>query len=430
MTDDERGTSHLERMAQPNGRRWDASNEAPRMPRLALVTPFPHAALPVHGVADYAKHLASALNREGMDVEVWADRLTAADSRDGTSDQSPPVLRNWRPGVLVGADLWRALRFRRPEIVHVQIEPFIYGGLIGLASLQFFLLAVRLAGIPLFVTLHHVAAGKHLSRAVLRQIGVRLPPSAAKTLQRISMRFLGSVANRLIVHADLFKERLAAESGLDPARIDVIPHGVPHARGRPRAGGPPTLLMFGYVKWYKGVDIVLRAFELISSDFPAARLVIAGGLPFGAGPHHPHRQFIDRVHHLGAPLGQRVNFLGYVSDEMVPELYDAATVVLFPYRLLFGASGPLSLAVGYRKPFIVSRVLSPLVPFWPLATDNSPEQWADAIRRALRSADLQESAEEILEPVASLRHWSHVAAATIASYRIADAMPRATFDMP
>lgn len=413
----------------PDGRRY-VNRAAVRMPRIALVTPYPHAALPVHGVADYAKHLASALSGDGMQIEVWADRLDMAGREDGALDRTPPVLRNWRPGILAGADLTRALRARRPDIVHVQIEPFIYGGLAGLASLQPFLLAVRLAGIPLFVTLHHVASGDHLSRAVLRQIGVRLPPSAAKTLQGISSRFLGGVASRLIVHADLFKQRLVTESGLDPARIDVIPHGVPYPRDRAPGGGPPTLLMFGYVKWYKGVDIALRAFELISSDFPAARLVIAGGVAFGAGPRHPHRRFIDRVHHLGANLGRRVDFLGYVPDEMVPDLYDAATVVLFPYRLLFGASGPLALAVGYRKPFIVSEALSPLVPFWPLVTQNSPERWADTIRRALRLPDLQESTEEVLEPVSTLRHWPDVAAATIASYRSAAAIPRATFEVP
>jgi glycosyltransferase involved in cell wall biosynthesis len=417
-------------MADTPNRRLYVNHEAVRMPRIALVTPYPHAALPVHGVADYAKHLATALNDDGMNIEVWGDRLVAAGGTDGTVDHSPPVLRNWRPGLLAGADLCRALRVRRPDIVHVQIEPFIYGGLAGLASLQPFLLAVRLAGIPLFVTLHHVAAGAHLSRAVLRQIGVRLRPSAAKTLQGVSSRFLGSVANRLIVHADLFKQRLVTESGLDPSRIDVIPHGVPYPRDRAPAGRPPMLLMFGYVKWYKGVDIALRAFELVSSDVPSARLVIAGGVAFGAGPRHPHRQFVDRVHQLGADLGRRVDFLGYVPDEMVPRLYEAATVVLFPYRLLFGASGPLALAVGYRKPFIVSDVLSPLVPFWPLTTQNSPERWAEAIRRALSTPDLQESTEEILEPVSALRHWPHVAAATIASYRSAAAIPRATFEVP
>src|SRR5574341_2555533 len=119
----------------PDGRRY-VNRAAVRMPRIALVTPYPHAALPVHGVADYAKHLASALSGDGMQIEVWADRLDMAGREDGALDRTPPVLRNWRPGILAGADLTRALRARRPDIVHVQIEPFIYGGLAGLASLQ------------------------------------------------------------------------------------------------------------------------------------------------------------------------------------------------------------------------------------------------------------------------------------------------------
>jgi glycosyltransferase involved in cell wall biosynthesis len=313
--------------------------------------------------------------------------------------------------------------------VHVQIEHFVFGGLAGLASLQPFLLAVRLAGIPLYVTLHHVA-GTQATATVLRESGIRIPPGMARVLQDTASRFLGSVATRLIVHDELFRQRLTRDSGLDPARIDVIPHGVPQERSSTRARGPATLLMFGYVKWYKGVDIAIEAFRRISGEFPGARLIIAGGLPQSLGPRHPHREYVERVHRLGAEMGGRIEFLGYVADERVPELYDAATVVLFPYRALFGASGPLALAIGYRKPFLVSDVLTPLVPFWPLATANTPEAWATMLRRALLTPDLQEFAEGMLEPVASTRQWTRIASATIESYRSAEVLSRATFDVP
>lgn len=397
--------------------------------RVALVTPFPHESRRVHGVADYARHLADALHEAGMDIEVWADRLPTGDPDHVRTGRGPRVLRNWRPGVLAGADLYRALRERRPAMVHVQVEHFVFGGMVGLASLQPFLLAARLAGVPLVVTLHHVASAQ-LTRTMLRQTGVRLPTSVARMLQNTTMRFLGSVATRIIVHDDVFRHRLVTESGVCPDRIDVIPHGVPHPLGRGRRSGPPTLLMFGYVKWYKGVDIALDAFRLISSEISEARLIIAGDLPQDVGRHHPHRQFLEQVRQVGARLGRRVEFLGYVADEVVPQLYDAATVVLFPYRALFGASGPLALAFGYRKPFIVSDVLSPLVPFWPFTAPNSPECWAEAIRRLLTAPGLQESAGRILAPVAATRQWSCIASATIDSYHDAGAVPRAMFDVP
>jgi glycosyltransferase involved in cell wall biosynthesis len=249
-------------------------------------------------------------------------------------------------------------------------------------------------------------------------------------LQDTASRFLGSVATRVIVHHEMFRQRLIRDSHVDPGRIDVIPHGVPRQRHQTRLPASPTLLMFGYVKWYKGVDIAIEAFRQVSGEFPEARLVIAGGVPQSLGRHHPHRDYAERIHRLGATLGGRVEFTGYVPDERVPELYDAATVVLFPYRALFGASGPLALAIGYRKPFLVSDVLTSMVPFWPFTTPNTPEDWAAAIRRVLLTPGLQEFTEGMLEPVASLRQWPRIASATIESYRSAEVLSRATFDVP
>jgi len=249
-------------------------------------------------------------------------------------------------------------------------------------------------------------------------------------LLSVSTQFLGRVANCLIVHDEVFRRRLVEEFGVSSSRIKVIAHGVPQPRKRMVAGVAPTLLMFGYLKWYKGIDIAVQAFRLIAPDFPGVRLVIAGGLPREVGRSHPHRRFVERVRRLAEPLGQQVEFRGYVEDSAIAELYDAATVVLFPYRLLFGASGPLALAMGYRKPFIVSDVLSPLVPFWPFTSANSPEAWAEAIRLVLTTPGLQEVTEGILEPVAAMRQWPRVAAATIESYRSTAAVPRAVFDLP
>jgi glycosyltransferase involved in cell wall biosynthesis len=409
-----------------------ASNGGGRMARLgriALVTPFPYASRQTHGVANYSRELACALSAAGMDVEVWADRLAEPHQDDAHQVQGAKVLRNWQPGVTAGAHLIRALRRRRPDLVHVQMEHFVFGGLLGLASLQPFLLAVRAAGIPLYVTLHHVA-GTQVTAAVLRESGIRMSPGLARVLQDMASRFLGGVATRVIVHDEVFRQRLIRDSRLDPSRVDVIPHGVPRQRRSLRSHRPATLLMFGYLKWYKGVDIAIEAFGRISDAFPDARLVIAGGLPQSLGRQHPHRGYVERVRRLGARLGGRVEFPGYVADEDVPDLYDAATVVLFPYRALFGASGPLALAIGYRKPFLVSDVLKPLVPFWPLTAPNTAEGWAAAIRQALLMADLQDFTEGMLDAVASLRQWPRIAAATIESYRSAGVLSRPTFDVP
>lgn len=394
-----------------------------------LVTPFPHPSRRVHGVASYALELARALRDQGADVEVWADRPGFGQCVEQRED-GLRVLRTWRPGPLAGADLIRGLQRRRPALVHIQVEHFVFGGMVGFAALKAFMLAVRLAGIPLCLTLHHVPSGGLTSGTELRHSGIWLPRTAARALLSVSTRVLGRLANIVIVHDDVFGRRLIEEFDVGAPRIRVIHHGVP----RPRVGvrsGPPTLLMFGYLKWYKGIDIALKGFRLIAREIPAARLVIAGGLPEGVGRAHPHRRYIDEVRRLADSIGGQVELLDYVGEGAIGRLYEDATVVLFPYRMLFGASGPLSLALGYRKPFIVSDVLAPLVPFWPFTAANTPEAWAAEMRRVLAMPDLSVVAEGILDPVSLGREWPRVAHATLEAYgAAAAAVPRAAFELP
>lgn len=48
---------------------------------------------------------------------------------------------------------------------------------------------------------------------------------------------------------------------------------------------------------------------------------------------------------------------GFVPNEEVFNYYCAADVVVLPYRTHMSASGPLSLALSYDRPFLISRNL-------------------------------------------------------------------------
>ena len=123
-----------------------------------------------------------------------------------------------------------------------------------------------------------------------------------------------------------------------------IPHPVFEAANPP---GPPhgrTLLFFGLLRDYKGLDVLIRALPWI----PDARLVVAGD------PLDP----VEPVQALARELGlaDRIEWrLRFIGETEVAELMAEAAVVVLPYRRL-DSSGVLATAIGYRRPAVVSDV--------------------------------------------------------------------------
>ena len=77
-------------------------------------------------------------------------------------------------------------------------------------------------------------------------------------------------AERVVVHSHRAVEQLV-ELGLGRERIARIPHPVFEGEPMPPAEGR-TLLFFGLIRDYKGLDVLLRALP----EIPDARLVVAG----------------------------------------------------------------------------------------------------------------------------------------------------------
>lgn len=383
-----------------------------------LVSLYPRGS-PAHGVADYTRSLALALAREGRAVEVWAERTPTAPRAVHERDAEVTVYRVWRPGAWVGPDLWRQARRDPPPLLHVQFEPFTYGGPLGFLSLWLFLVWARLAGALVVVTLHHVVAPHELTAEVLARSGIPLPPSLVRAACLLSTRLLASLAHGVVVHADVFRHRLATAYGVEVHRVAVVPHGVPSidpAATSPAdpPGGERVLLLFGFLKWYKGIDLVLEAFRQVAHQVPGWRLVVAGGLP--ARPSTVHRRYAESLRRLSRGLDGRVEFLGHVPDEHVPRLFHRADLVLFPYRLLFAASGPLALAIGWRRPMVISTALRPLLPQWPWVCPAEVDAWAATLRRLMEDGEQWRAARARLADLAPVWAWPEVARRTAAIY--------------
>jgi glycosyltransferase involved in cell wall biosynthesis len=157
-----------------------------------------------------------------------------------------------------------------------------------------------------------------------------------------------AAVDRVVVQSERAVEQLAA-FGVPRDHLVRVPHPVfPGPETGPPSGS--TLLFFGLLREYKGLDVLIRALPAIAERVPGVRLVVVGDVADPATG--------ARAQALAAELGLvdrvewRLHFLG--PQEIAP-LMDASTLVVLPYRKI-DSSGVLATALGHERPAIVTDV--------------------------------------------------------------------------
>lgn len=154
------------------------------------------------------------------------------------------------------------------------------------------------------------------------------------------------------------------------------------------------LLFFGYVRKYKGLDILIDAFPKILKTSPAARLLIVG--EFYDNP----KEYFKKIKELG--IEDKVRVLNrFVPNEEVAKHYQVADVVILPYRSAT-QSGILNVAYGFYKPVIVTDV-GGLAEFVDeektgfVVQPDSPEAIAEGVEKFLNVRTKIDFAANIIE---------------------------------
>ena len=134
-----------------------------------------------------------------------------------------------------------------------------------------------------------------------------------------------------------------------------------------------NLLFFGLIRDYKGLDLLLEAFERIEN--PSLRLLVAGEF---YNDKEQYRATLDR-------LGERVVMHeGFVKDEDVRFYFSVADALVLPYRTAT-QSGVTQIAYNFSVPMVVTRVggLPEIVPDGRvgLVCEPTAESIAESIER-------------------------------------------------
>lgn len=116
------------------------------------------------------------------------------------------------------------------------------------------------------------------------------------------------------------------------------------------------LLFFGFIRNYKGLDLLLEAMKEVAEKIPTLKLIVAGEYYEDATPYLE----IIKQHHLEDKLIMHTH---YIPDEMVKNYFSACSMVVQPYKSAT-QSGVTQIAYHFNKPMLVTDVggLAEIVP--------------------------------------------------------------------
>ena len=208
--------------------------------------------------------------------------------------------------------------------------------------------------------------------------------------------FLGGCDGFVTMSGEVTSDLLALKPD---ARYLLRPHplyshfGEPLAREEAcsRLGLRPelkTLLFFGFIRAYKGLDILLKAFDMLDDTY---QLVIAG---------EPYGSFDSYGDMIGSsPAKDRIHvFTDYIPDSSVKVYFSAADLTVLPYRSA-SQSGISSVSFNFEVPSVVTPAGGLPASIGDTGTglvtrDVSPEAVAETITTYFSSGTIREQCKE------------------------------------
>ena len=332
-------------------------------PKLALVGPV----LPYRGgIAQYTTQLHQALRQEAGVAVFSFKKLYPMFLYPGKSDKEPGMENHREPGVVYSLNIFSPFSWygtaRKIKKSGAKVAIITWWTLIWQPGLAYMAWVLKRKGVKAVFLCHN------------------LYDHDTTTVKSLS-KFLLKRANAYIVHSSQEAAELAELKPAAPVlQRDILPvyDQFPAAGKKLAKRGRLELLFFGFVRTYKGLDVLVEALAKLNDT--QVHLTVVGE---AWGDVAALR---GRLEAMGAPNVELK--LEYVSEKEAANYFERADVVMLPYLSATG-SAVLSLAYYYGKPVVATSVggfrdaVKEGKTGW-LIEPNSAEEIADVLGRVTR----------------------------------------------
>lgn len=179
---------------------------------IAMVSLYPNrneTHIKASGVASYTKNLLTSMPRQpGDHVYVVCNKAPGAQPEHYQED-GLVIMRTFDRTYKFVGQIYRQIKRINPDVVHIQHEIPLYGGLHTAFMLPLLLFLLR--RYKVVITLHHVVSLQKIDRQFVRANKSAMPVWAVKLAFRIIMTSLVRFADKVITHEPYFRDVLIKE---------------------------------------------------------------------------------------------------------------------------------------------------------------------------------------------------------------------------
>ncbi len=305
----------------------------------------------------YAFGLAMALISKGISLDI-----IGSDEIDSPELHTTPHLRflNFRGKQKnegnFAVKLWKLLDYyaklfryaarSKPKVLHI-----LWNNKIEVFDRTVLMLYYKVMGKKIAFTAHNVNQARRDSRD--------------SWLNRATLEIQYRLCDHIFVHTQKMKDELCQDFDVAEKVVTVIRHPVNDAfpdteltpaEAKQRLGlrdYEKAILFFGRIRPYKGIEYLLDAFRLLSTDEQANyRLIVAG---------EPKKRSEDYLHEIQESvkrdfkIGQVILRIQFIPDEEMETYLKGADLLVLPYKEIF-QSGVLFLAYSFGLPVVATDV--------------------------------------------------------------------------
>ncbi len=400
------------------------------MARVAILSPLPPQRA---GESQYTLRLIQTLVKQSK-ISIVA--ITGKDA-DSLPDYNGKVetLRIWDgQSLLYPLRVFQAMRKNRISLAHIQFGPHgkVYGGLFGEVML-ILLLLLRLGGIITTVTLHSTWMPHQVIERASTYPKLKRFSFLSAVFFRLYMKLLDVGTNSIQLSTTKPGSALRAEFlqvyKFRPEKVHEIPHPCidsvfPISRNdalqRLDLVGRQVILIFGYIRRGKGIELAIESVAHLKTQHPSIMLLI-GGTPVDCDGMEYLNELKMYASRLKVEDCSRFDS-NYIKEENIPYYFSAASVILVPYTDSVGASGPIHNYAIYGIPIVASDVgfhmRESLGGSLILYRNGDSSDLSERLHEILSNPEAQSRIGEKHKDYAIRENWSLCASRTLSNYRL------------